>query len=193
MAAEITITEVHRGVIVWKGACIGCYFYTLADGSVLWLRRGNVHRCAYADEAEKLRRDIFVQPDAAVAGWIVLDPASVEAVVGLKFTPIRHRRAFERPARGATVAVGFTSIFSVVSPAVAIGALVLIFKDNLKISLWCGGASSANSAGRDEKRLRALHDVDQLLAQRNFHADRRWIPRQRSWQIIGVIGTESRT
>ena len=106
-----------------------------------------------------------MQPDAAVAGWIVFHPAGVEAIVCLEFTPIGHRRAFERPTCGTTADVGFASFFSAIGPAVAVRALVLIFEENLEVSLWRSASSSANSAGCDEKRLRALHDVDHLLAQ----------------------------
>ena len=109
--------------------------------------------------------------DTAMSARGVFHPAGVEAVIGFELAPVGHGSSFEAPTRGFVAQVALTNLAAVMSVAVAIGAVVVIFVENPEVAFGGGGARCSHGNGHDKQGFGAFHDVDHLVPSGYFYPD----------------------
>ena len=171
---DVVLKHLGCGVIgEWAG--IDRAFNIAADGGVFRLGGGNADGRAIFDESEKLRSHIDMESEAAVGAWAVFHPTGMNPVVGSEFTPVGHGRSFKFPTGWFAAEVGFFNPATIVSKAMAVGAVVVFFIENAEVAFWCGCAGCAHGYWSDHQNLRPLHDVNHLVAGRYLYANFGWV------------------
>ncbi len=125
---------------------------------------GDVYRSADFHETIEFGGYVDMEADTSVGARVVFNPAGMNAVVCFEFTPVGHRRAFELPSGRFAAQVAFFDLAAIVSKAMAVGAVVVVFFEDAETSFGGGGAGGSHGTWGNEQWFRAFHDIDHLVA-----------------------------
>src|SRR5262249_50190588 len=129
-------------------------------------------RGAYKEE--KFARRFTLQANAPVRAWCGMDNPMMKAVRRRKLPPISHRVSTVTPR---STAGRWNNPAALHAETIRSGALMLLFRVNVKISLRCRLRGHTNRNGRRHKTTVALHDINVFLRQRNQHSHLGWVVR----------------
>lgn len=190
MPCEVAVTHIHRAGIIREWTCIRRK-WDISEGGVLRLRVGDAHGSTGTDEAEELRGEILVHSDAAVGARVMLEPASVEAVCRLEFTPIRHGSPLERPAGRTIAELGLFDVVAAVSVTVGVRASFCLFVIDGEVPSRGRGSRGADRDRHHEEYFGTLHDIGALFAERHFDFHVTRITRKLGRAVVCLISRKT--
>src|SRR5207245_4856476 len=153
-----------------------------ANRRVLRLLRRDIHRRADSHERKKLRRGLAFQPDATVCARRGMDKPLVKSVTRSELAPVTHR--VTNVMTSGMPGCGRHNAISLYAKAVRAGTSMLDFAVDTEVPARCALLPCADRAGYRHQATVALHHINVLLRERNFHAHSRRIMRAISRHVV---------